>query len=288
MKSASFISKQVISGEYYFLKLRPEKGTEGTVVCGGREQCAPDYRIVRSCFTYHSIEYVTEGQGILNVNGKRFALRPGAVYYYSPTTHHEILTDPARPLVKYFVDFCGVRFTRLLKAHPLAEHAPCYFASASRISKLFSDLHQAGRDAGPHTLAICACLLDVLLLQTADKVLSQDDAESSAQQTYQRCRELIEQRFLDLHALTDVAVACHVNAPYLCRLFKRYGTESPYQMLVRLKMRQATDLLNGSPTLIKQVAKATGFADPYHFSRVFKKVYGVSPSVFLRSIDRVT
>ena len=286
MKSASFISKQVVSGEYYFLNLRPEKGAAGTVVCGGQERCDPHYRIVRNSFKFHSIEYVAAGQGELGVNGERFPLRPGAIFYYSPTTSHEIATDPAQPLDKYFVDFCGPRFTRLLKRHPLASHEPCYLGSAPRIREIFADLQQSGRNTGPHTQGICGCLLELLILQVAENALSQDDAESPAQHTFQRCRQLIESRFLALHTLNDLAEACHINAPYLCRLFKRYGTESPYQMLIRLKMRYATDLLNGSPALIKQVAKATGFADPYHFSRVFKKVYGVSPRTFLQSAHR--
>ena len=160
MKSASFISKQVVSGEYYFLNLRPEKGAAGTVVCGGQERCDPHYRIVRNSFKFHSIEYVAAGQGELGVNGERFPLRPGAIFYYSPTTSHEIATDPAQPLDKYFVDFCGPRFTRLLKRHPLASHEPCYLGSAPRIREIFADLQQSGRNTGPHTQGICACLLD--------------------------------------------------------------------------------------------------------------------------------
>jgi len=286
MQSASFLSQQVLSGEYYFLNLHPEKGTAGTVVCGGRERCDPHYRIARNRFKYHSIEYVVSGQGELIVGGRRFPLRTGAIFYYSPATAHEIITDPAQPLDKYFVDFCGARFTRLLKDHPLACHAPCYVSPTLRISDLFGDLQQSGRNTGSRTPGICGCLLELLILRVADNALSQDDAESSAQRTYQRCRQLIESRCLTLHALNDIADACHVNAPYLCRLFKRYGAESPHHMLIRLKMRHATDLLNGAPALIKQVAKATGFADPYHFSRVFKKVYGVSPLTFLRSAHR--
>ena len=288
VKSASFISKQVVSGEYYFLNLLPDKEASGTVVCGGREQCDPHYRIARSRFNYHSIEYVVAGQGDLGVNGDRFPLRPGAIFYYSPTTSHEITTDPAQPLDKYFVDFCGPRFTRLLKGHPLAGHEPCYVSPTLRMQELFASLQRCGRNAGTHTQSICGCLLELLILQVAENALSQDDAESPAQRTYQRCRQLIERQVLALHALNDIAEACHINAPYLCRLFKRYGAESPYQMLIRLKMRHATDLLNGSPALIKQVAKATGFADPYHFSRVFKKVYGVSPRAFLQSAHRAT
>lgn len=286
MKSVPFISQQVLSGEYYYLNLSPARDTPGAVVCGGREQCDPHYRIARSRFSYHSIEFVVAGRGELVTHGRRHALLPGAVYYYGPATPHEITTDSARPLVKYFVDFCGPRFTRQLKKHPLADHSPCYFAQASRIHDLFESLQQGGRSTGAHTPDICACLLELLILQIAENALSQNDAESTAQLTYQRCRDLIERQFLDLHTLNDVAEASHSNAPYLCRLFKRYGAESPYQMLLRLKMRRATDLLNGSPALIKQVAKAVGFADPYHFSRVFKKIYGVSPRAFLRTTRR--
>ena len=213
-------------------------------------------------------------------------MRPGAIFYYTPTTPHEIITDPRQPLVKYFVDFCGPRFTRPLKQHPLAGHAPCYSASPSRLRDLFTELQQNGRGSGPHAQAVCACLLELLIFQTADHALTRHDTESPAHQTYQRCRELIERRFLEWHTLDDIASTCHVSAPYLCRLFKRYGTESPYQLLTRLKMRHAADRLNTPAPLIKQTAEATGFTDPYHFSRVFKKVYGVSPKTFLESVHR--
>lgn len=288
MKSASFISKQVLSGEYYFLNLHPEKGSPGDVVCGGLEWCAPDYRVVRNRFRYHSIEYVVSGRGELAVRGQRFPLRAGAMYYYSPTTPHEIVSDAAQPLVKHFVDFCGPRFTRLLLRHPLAAHRPCYFAPSMRAAELFAAVQQSGRGTGPQAPSICACQLELLILQTAENALSPDDAESSAQHTYQRCRQLVEERFLELRGLDDIAAACHANGPYLCRLFRRYGSEPPYQLLLRLKMRHAADLINGSRALVKQAAKATGFADPYHFSRVFKKVYGVSPNAFLRATSRAS
>jgi AraC-like DNA-binding protein len=199
-----------------------------------------------------------------------------------------ISSDPQRPLRKHFVDFCGPRFTRLLRRHPLAEHAPCYFAPPTRVRELFAHLQEGGRDAGPHTPEICGCLLELLLLRLASSAITQDDAESAARHTYQRCRLLIESRFLALQTLGDIAEACHADRAYLCRLFKRYGAEPPYQVLVRLKMRHAADQLSGSPALIKQVAKAVGFTDPFHFSRVFKKMYGVSPLVFVRSASRET
>lgn len=286
MENASFISTQVVSGKYYFLNLNPVKNVSGTVVCGGLEKCDPHYRVVRTRFKYHCIEYVAAGQGELTVNGNRFSLRSGAVFYYGPATRHEITADPAKPLVKHFVDFCGTRFTRLLQQHPLARHEPCYFGPMPRIHDIFENLQQWGRNTDAHSQTICACLLELLILQTGHHALSQRDAASSTQQTYRQCRDLIEKRFLALQTLGNIAGECRIDAPYLCRLFQRYGTESPYQMLLRLKMQHATDLLSGAPSLIKQIAKAVGFEDPYHFSRVFKKFYGVSPQTFLQSAHR--
>jgi AraC-like DNA-binding protein len=45
-------------------------------------------------------------------------------------------------------------------------------------------------------------------------------------------------------------------------------------------MQQAAAQLQTSNDTIKQVADTLGFSDPFHFSRVFKSVLGVSPSRF--------
>jgi AraC-like DNA-binding protein len=47
-------------------------------------------------------------------------------------------------------------------------------------------------------------------------------------------------------------------------------------------MRAAAEWLQQPGSLVKQVAERTGFSDPFHFSRVFKKVLGLSPESFRR------
>lgn len=284
MKDVSFISKHVLSGEYFFLNLTPPAGAQGVVVCGGLENCAPNYRIVRNRFKYHSLEYVVRGEGELTISNKTYPLHAGAMFGYGPATRHVIATNPKNPLVKYFVDFTGPRFTQLLKTHPLALHKPYYYST--HVRHLFETLHINGRENTPQVHKICACLLELLILQTADAALLLKDAESPAHQTFQHIRDAIEQGFLDFSVLPDIAAHCHVDPSYVCRLFKRYSTESPYEMLVRLKMRHAADLLNNGHALVKDVAATVGFQDPYHFSRVFKSVYGVSPKAFVQSDHR--
>ena len=46
-------------------------------------------------------------------------------------------------------------------------------------------------------------------------------------------------------------------------------------------MRHAAALLDGGRMIVREVAEQPGL-DPFHFSRVFKRVHGVSPAEFLR------
>ena len=81
-------------------------------------------------------------------------------------------------------------------------------------------------------------------------------------------------------SLEQVARECLVDRAYLCRLFRRYDHQTPHQFLMRRKMHLAAERLQQPELLVKQVAAQLGFADPFHFSRTFKRVFGLSPEAF--------
>jgi AraC-like DNA-binding protein len=47
-----------------------------------------------------------------------------------------------------------------------------------------------------------------------------------------------------------------------------------------MKMNHAAELITRANFSVKAAAVEVGFEDPYHFSRVFKRVHGVAPSLF--------
>jgi AraC-like DNA-binding protein len=284
---APFISDQVTSGEYYYLNLTPPEHSEGVVVCGGREQCAPSYRIERNGFKFLSIELVSSGRGTLMMGGKTYPLRPGTIYCYGPHVKHVIQTDPEHPLLKHFVDFVGSGFAELLKDTGLAEPHPLYASKPFRMRTLFENLLQTGATESRHRDEICALLLRQLILYADDTALPQQEAFSPAWDTYLRCRQHIERNYLEIESIGSVARAGFVDQAYLSRLFKRFADETPLKLLTRLKMTRAAELLGKGDLLVKQVAEQTGYADAYHFSRVFKRVYGIPPETFIRTTGRM-
>jgi AraC-like DNA-binding protein len=286
INKASFISTQVSSGEYYYLNLTPDRDSTETVVCGGREQCAPTYRIERNRFKFHSIEFVSSGMGQLTMNGQTYPLRPGAIYCYGPRTRHIIETDAEHPMLKHFVDFVGSGLVELLGSTDFLNGRPLFVSRPFRIRSIFENLITTGNTESPNREALCALLLRQLILYADDCAIEQESALSPAWQTYLRCRQYIERNFLEISNIQEVAEKCFVNQAYLSRLFKRFADETPLKLLTRLKMSRAADLLSRQNLLIKQVAEQIGYPDPYHFSRVFKRVYGIPPETFIQTASR--
>ncbi|MCR5727965.1 MAG: response regulator [Lachnospiraceae bacterium] len=64
---------------------------------------------------------------------------------------------------------------------------------------------------------------------------------------------------------------------YICGLFQKYFNKSLNLYLTEKRMELAKELLLDKSILVKDVAYRTGYADYYHFFKVFKNHYGISP-----------
>ena len=277
-----FFSPQVVRAQRFYLDLNPPPGRALTLVCGGIECCTADYAIHRRSFPFHSIEYVVGGRGTVKLRGRRHALQPGSLFAYGPRMPHDISGDPARPLVKYFVDFSGRRAGALLRSCSLAGGRAARVYPAGELQAVFDELIHCGLQGTPFSIRAGEKLLECLALKIAAVRAPLPGRESLAFSTYQRCRQHLQQHFRRLRTLQQVGAECRVNPAYLCRLFRRYDHQTPYQRLLRLKMNLAAERLREPAALVKQVAEETGFGDPFHFSRAFKTVFGLSPDAFRR------
>jgi AraC-like DNA-binding protein len=278
----SFLSPQVVSARRFYLNLKPRREAGLAVVCGGVEKCAADYVIDRKTFPYLSIEFVAAGHGTLVLAGKTHALSPGAVFAYGPTIAHVIRTDAADPLVKYFVDFIGAAGRRLLAASGLAPGEVRPVTAIGDVRGAFDALIAAGLRHDRYTERLCVLQLETVFLTIARSRGAMSPNERRARMTFERCREFIDNAFLRISSVEDVATACRIDGSHLCRLFRRFHNESPFHYLQRLRMQWAADRLLSSDALVREVADELQI-DPYQFSRVFKRIHGVSPMAFILS-----
>jgi YesN/AraC family two-component response regulator len=80
--------------------------------------------------------------------------------------------------------------------------------------------------------------------------------------------------------LERLAGIAGLSPSHYSRLFKKYAGHSPIDYLLHLRMDRAKELLVLSDYRLKAVAESIGYTDELYFSRMFKKIVGISPSEF--------
>lgn len=83
-------------------------------------------------------------------------------------------------------------------------------------------------------------------------------------------------------SLADVARQLQVSPGYLSRTFSREMDESFSAFRSRTRIEKACELLQDHRYKVYEVADLVGFNDVTHFTRVFTRVMGVSPSEYRR------
>ncbi len=77
--------------------------------------------------------------------------------------------------------------------------------------------------------------------------------------------------------LEDIAAETSLSASHFSRLFVNRTGHSPIDYFIQLKIQRACRLIDNSGWSIADVSREMGFDDQFYFSRVFRKVMGMSP-----------
>ncbi|MDB6175743.1 MAG: lactose operon transcription activator [Chthoniobacteraceae bacterium] len=280
----TFVSVQVSEARRYYLDLAPPPGRKLSVVCGGCERIRPDYRVERQTFPFFAIEFVAEGEGILELAGRQYRLKPGMAFAYGPGIPHIIRSDgTGRPMLKYYVDFTGTDAKAILEQSPLGAWEAVQVSSPKEVIELLEMIQREGGSESSYGALICALLVPVVILKITERAVPCGTGELRSLATYQRVKQWIESHYKTINSIGQVAGACGVEPAYLSRLFQRFGHTTPYRFLMRLKMNRAAELLLDGGLMVKEVASELDFADAFHFSRAFKRIYGIPPERFLKS-----
>ena len=135
-------------------------------------------------------------------------------------------------------------------------------------------------DKSSGVMMVCRSYLYVLLLKLLTVTGKHGERLKSYRTAYVHCYNYIKENFCNIVSLEEIANKCCVSKVYLCRLFKQYAGISPMAYVNKLKMNKAAFLLIQSNSSIKQISLMLHYNNPYYFSEMFKKEYGISPKYF--------
>ena len=267
----------------------------------GIQECSPGYQYGFYMKPYHLIHFVLKGSGTLETEGKTYTVRAGQAFYIPSGTagHYQASrTDPWKytwlgffcdsrnpfiemlfgkdrvadinlssdELERLILSLLSVTDSRLEEVtsykrneypgeqfFPVSQPDKCLEVN-SRMLHLFSRLIQAQASGCPSSIR--------------EKDYAQD------------ARAFIDSCYCEPIKIQDAADLLHIHPNYLCSVFKKAYGQTPREYLKALRMERAVTLLLRTDQPVSTIAASVGFSNPFQFSAMFKKYFGLSPAAY--------
>jgi len=139
----------------------------------------------------------------------------------------------------------------------------------------------------------CTPYEEILTMETCDEIseyvsnyvdlcfkIIQDESFLDYKTNVERAVEIIKKHYYEDLSLQTVAEKINLNPSYLSRIFKQATGENFTSFLTKVRIEKAKLYLGSKKLKVYEVAEKVGYQNYTYFSRIFKKIVGVSPEEY--------
>ncbi|MZR63206.1 AraC family transcriptional regulator [Alcanivorax sp. DP30] len=238
---------------------------------------ARGHRMVRDNLADYLLIYCVSGRGKLQVDGQTHGVAGGDLVLLPAALAHRYQADSQLPWSIYWVHLGGHEVPRFFdEIAGRADGRIVRVGVHSRLAEEFQALLAAATRVQPEHLVYAANLLRSLLAFAA--LMRHQHDVRHATLDVNRVNGYLQTALHRRLSLDELAEATSDLSRYhFIREYKRQTGQTPMQAFQRIKVSHACYLLDITEDTVVQIAARLGYDDPYYFSRLFKKVMGVSP-----------
>lgn len=223
--------------------------------------------------------HCVKGKGWYSINNKKFVVKQNDFFIIPANTAHRYGADLNDPWSIYWVHFTGelakYYFTLLTKTK---KNQPINAIVNTSRQLIFYDIiqHLELMNDTDNIIYSNSCLYAFLSsFQKSEMKISANENDK-----IQQCITYMKQNLDKNLRLEDFSSKLMLSSSHLSAIFRKRMKYSPIHLFTSFKVQKACQMLMDSSHNIKTIAYNLGYDDQYHFSRVFKKIMGVSPKNF--------
>ncbi len=166
-----------------------------------------------------------------------------------------------------------------------------YAVGKPQLEHLVRALAAEAERGGPSGTIFVDALATALAVQIVDSFgtrtsSSANEAAEFSKLALRRVLEAIDAQLGDGITVEQLARTAGVGAAQFARAFRVATGESPHQFVIRRRLEEAKKALELRDPDILNVALRFGFSDQAHFTRFFKRQFGIPPGRFVRERAR--
>lgn len=226
----------------------------------------------------HILIYCTDGKGVIEVEDEVYPVEKNQAFCIPAAKKHRYYADERKPWSILWMHFQGENASFF----PIEERNVITIASRhsnNRMITLFQILFRVlDRNYTLGNFIYISQLTSMIL----SEVYFREKVDEST--TYDRhVTEVIKYMYQNIGknlSLQDISEEVELSKSYLNAIFKQQTGHAPVDFFIRMKMQEACKLLKSTDLYIYEVSERMGYTDQYYFSRIFKKVVGMSPKEY--------
>lgn len=246
------------------------------------------------------IVVIMKGRGRFFINGREHLVEEGDVVVLNPGTWHYSLPEEGsdKGTTQCYLAFTDIEYKNCPKGFMPLFHNYQHIVSLPEALKkeIFALCYAIDKETNSCSVGryfmMKAYLIQVLcILERFQEQERQLEERGESKQTsgcefksinkkyvVQRIRDYMETHYQEKISLDQIAANMYLSSYYISKIFKSETGDTPINFLISLRMKKARELLDADQdSSIQEVAAAVGYEDAYHFSKLFKKYYGLSP-----------
>lgn len=240
---------------------------------------ASGHRVDRRQHTDHLLLYSVAGTGTLLVGGQEHVVNKGDLMLLPRDLRHAYRSSEHAPWTLYWVHFDGVDVDAFWEHIGFQRERPVqHVGAAAKLVADFETLMEVRNTGFQETAFIHAANQLRQMLALIGLLSSRQEHWPESAFSIEATHALMQEKLHGQLDLATLAEAAGMSRHAFCRRYKTATGSSPYQHYLHLKMERACHLLDVTDQSIATIAESLGYEDPYYFSRVFRKIMGMSPA----------
>lgn len=250
-----------------------DRNNVGDVVYGERDTFGPRKQ------PHLQLVYFYNGEIALKTNRTQRVFHGGEALFLIPGETYHFTFDPLEKVRHGWVDLPTIHEPPPWAT--TAEDALAALPFTERMRALASIANDAPRDSaddeGDLRRALGRAIVEEAFAAAGHK---EDTKKTRLPPAVLRAESIMMQHFPDKLSLDEIAAKAGVSKPHLIRLFREHTSTTPARHLWEIRVEAGARLLRETGLQMQEIADRCGFPSPYHFSRLLKKRYGVSPTKY--------
>ena len=227
---------------------------------------------------------VLSGHGTLEYMGETFPLITGDCAFLDCRRPYSHCTSDELWQLKW-AHFYGPNMNSIYEKYAERGGRPCFHpADPSPYGRILDELYEtASSEDHVRDMRIFEKLASLLTLLMEQSWNPENRRRITAKkQNLQNVKEYLDRHYMDRINLDDLAEKFYINKFYLARIFKEQFGVSINNYLLQIRITHAKQLLRFTDQTVEAIGRECGVEDANYFSRMFRKVEGISPGEFRR------